>query len=374
MKPPVRKYPKRTLCLILLAAFAVGAASFLIPVVSSVENEAAAHLRAAMSIVVTAAFIGAAVWFMASLGHFKTRLKRAYVLLGVGLIVFSLAMLQLSIIGLLDQWDSEWATGGGVILLFMLGCVFTYAAMRSLARLLNVRGLLSSFWAVTAVSAVVGVLFYFVATAALTYKLEGIEMYIGIVGATASYLCFSALLTGQLTSTMGARYHQAMRWQTIALCAFALSALHEGVTTMFFAPEHWYESYGIYLWPLVVTGVLFVRASYEFRGLTAQEVVATGGQSEPTDQDYIDTLLAVAGLASNPKEIDEIMDELRSVTASLSKQPNMTADQKRRLVNTFYQLEKYLTTKDPLRTFTVDEVREQVTPGFLSVFRAKRIE
>jgi hypothetical protein len=375
MKPPVRQqYPKRTLYAILLASFAAGAVSFVIPVVSSVENPFAAHLRAAMTNVITVAFTGAALWFMASLGHFTTRLRRAYVLLGVGLIVFSIAMLQLSIIGLLDQWDSEWATGGGVILLFTLGCVFAYAAMRSLARLVGLRGLLSSFLAVTGISVVTGGLFYLLATSLLTYELEGIDMYIGVVGATASYLLSSSLLTGRLAGTMGARYHQVMRWQTIAFSVFALGALHEAVTTIFFDPDHWYQAYGIYLWPFVVSGVLFVCASYEFRRLTTQEVAATASGGEPADQDYIDTLLAVAGLASNPKEIDEIMDELRSVTASLSKQPSMTSDQKRRLVNTYYQLEKYLTTKDPLRTFTTDEVREQVTPGFLSVFRAKRIE
>lgn len=368
MNPSTRSHTKRTLYLIYFAALAAGAGSFLLPVVSSVKDPMVTHWRAAFSIVITVAMCSAATWFMASLGQFKERLRRVYVLLGVGLIIFSVAMAQLAVIGLLDQWDSVWATGGGIVLLFALGCIFAYTAMRLLSRMLNLHGLLPSFWAVTSISVVVGVLFGIVATYTLRYEMEGIATYIGAVAATALYLLCSALLAGRLRQAIGVRYQSVMRWQAIAFSAFALGALHEATTTIFFDANAWYEAYGVYLWPFVLTGLLFVRASYEFRLLTTQEVAAIASHEEPTDQDYIDTFVAVAGLASNPKEIDDIIEEMRVVTANLPPGSTMTVDQKKRLVAAYYQLEQYLTTKDPLRTYTKEEIREQATPGFLAVF------
>jgi hypothetical protein len=175
------------------------------------------------------------------------------------------------------------------------------------------------------------------------------------------------VLARRITRTIGGRYVSAMRWQTVAFSMFALGGFHEAIGTLFLNNDRTYEAYGFYLWPFIVTGFLFVGASYTFSLLTAREAAAETADTQPTDSDYIDSLVTVAGLASNPQEIDPAMDGMRLVTANLTPGDTLTDAQKQRLLGVYDQLEAYLTAKDPLRTYTTEEIREQVTPGFQAV-------
>lgn len=360
--------PKKLFYSLIFGALLAAGLSYFIPVVGSVDDPTATHWRMVFTMVLATLITSSAVWFMVSLRQFKVSLRKAYILLGVGLICFSLAMLQVAVIALLDEWNSAWATGGGLLLIFVLGTFFMHLSMRQLARTLEMKGILTSLWAVGGISIVVAVISWAVSTQLLQYNLDGIAIYEGAMGWAGAYAACAALLAHQIKKVIGPRYNNAIRWQTWAFVAFTLGAIHEIVTTWYLTTGDWYEDYGVYLWGFIGAAVLFLRASYEFRLLTAREDNA-GTATVTTDRDYIDSLIAVANLASNPRAIDPIMDDMRVITSSLPKDGLLSGSQKSQLVTVYRKLEDYLMCQDPLRTYAQNEVREQVKPGFMLVLK-----
>lgn len=352
----------------------LAALSFLIPVALTVHEPVEAHWRTAAAVLSAALVSGSAVWFLTGLARFKTPLRIAYILLGVGLITYGLATLQLPIIGLFDLWQSEWATGGGVILLFIAGCILMYLAMRQFARTLGLRSRAISFWLVTVASIIFGAIVGFIAYNFAVYKTEGIEIYVGVIAAGIGYACFATLLANKIEHAIGESYQRAVKWQKIALFVFILSSLHEMIGTMLLPSSgNAYLDYGFYLWPFVVTGLVFVRATYEFRLLTAKKDITDQGHliNKISDRDYLDSVTAVARLASRPQEIDLVLDKMRAITAVLPSNAQLSEDDKKTLVQVYDKLEEYLTKNELLRKFTQEEVREQISPGFKAILHAR---
>lgn len=74
--------------------------------------------------------------------------------------------------------------------------------------------------------------------------------------------------------------------------------------------------------------------------------------------------MAAAGLASQLKNIDPILDELRLVTASQQPGAPMSPESKQHLIKAYKQIEVYLLHEDPLRNFTLQDIRDQIRPAF----------
>jgi hypothetical protein len=361
----------------LIAVIAIVAAvlTFVIPVADGVDNPAAAHWRTAVVTVITALFVGAAIIFLIGLRGFKTELRTAYRLLAIGIILFSLSLLQMPVAGLFNLWETPWIDSGGAILPFAMATVFMYAGMRKFARLLQIRTRLNSVWVVIALVTIFMVLSGVVAHYLVQYApLDGADAYIAVVGWTGGFAVAAALLARKITRAIGEHYHSSMRWLEIAFWSLSAAAAHEYTTTFYFNNGDAFTDYGWYVWPFVAAGILLVRASYAFLALTAQDIaVKTPAQpKEADDRDYIDSIVSVAGLASRPEEVDLILDDLRKITIMQKPGESLSGEQERQLVNVYDRLERYLSGRDPLRSFSKEEVRQHVTPAFRAVIGSQR--
>jgi hypothetical protein len=79
----------------------------------------------------------------------------------------------------------------------------------------------------------------------------------------------------------------------------------------------------------------------------------------------LDMVTSTAALASNSSEIDPILDKVRAITSrAVPGQALSTADEDV-LLGVYLQLEDYLTTKEPIRSFTKDELRSKLAPDLL---------
>ncbi|HKU18994.1 MAG TPA: hypothetical protein VJP80_07050 [Candidatus Saccharimonadales bacterium] len=353
---------------IFVLACCLSALSFAAPE-AKIANPHAAHTRTAVAIFVATTFTGAALWFLAGLHSFKAGLRTAYRLLAVSMILFSVAYLQLPIIGLYDWWNSAWVNSGGVILPFVAAALFLYVGVRRFARELQMQSVVRKFWLITLLAIVLAAVFGAVAHQWGRYQEQSLDTYIAVVAFALVYMAGAMILMFRITKVIGQAYHGAMRLLSIALAALAFAAAHEIVSTFAFPSGTTpYEIYGIYLWPSVLTGILFVRASRAFSVLIApQEAAAQHGTSAPaTDRDYIDSIIAVAGLASRPDAIDPMLDTMRVIT-SRGDNAALTPSDKQQLVGTYNKLEAYLMRDDPLRTFTKQELRSQIAPAFRSL-------
>jgi hypothetical protein len=80
-------------------------------------------------------------------------------------------------------------------------------------------------------------------------------------------------------------------------------------------------------------------------------------------QNPLDMVVSAAMLASKVQEIDPIMDRVRQITASLQPGKPLSKQDEQGLLETYLQVEDYLTTREPLRAFTKQGLREHLKPA-----------
>jgi hypothetical protein len=78
----------------------------------------------------------------------------------------------------------------------------------------------------------------------------------------------------------------------------------------------------------------------------------------------VETVIYLASLASEPHAIESILDDVRSVTATMSPNAELTAEQSQLLKTVEEQLVRYLTEEEPVRDFTKDTLRDRIEARF----------
>lgn len=346
-------------------------ATFFVPTPPDTANPTAVHLRAAIATAPAFLLVGSAITFLKGLGSFKAG-RSAYRLLAIGMLMFSLILIQAAIWGLFDLWDTAWATSGTGIVPLLLTAIFLYLGGRKFANLLQIKTPLTNPWLAIGVTLLAGIVMGIVASAVVTYDIEGAEMYIAICSWGAAYMTFAAILMHKVSRSIGASYQLAMRWLAASIIAFCITCWHEAINTLWFNNGSTYTDYGYYLIPWTITGLVSLYASYRFRMITAFARNDAISSEPATQSDYFESILAVARLASNPDKIDPILDDLRSITATAMPGQQLTDQQKQTLLDVFHRLEKYLQHDEPLRTITTDELYSHVTPAFRQLIASEK--
>lgn len=80
----------------------------------------------------------------------------------------------------------------------------------------------------------------------------------------------------------------------------------------------------------------------------------------------LDLVTNTASLASNLTDIDPLLDPVRKITATYSPEEALSLTDNEELFNVYLALEQYLTTNDPIRTFTKKELRSRLNPDLAS--------
>lgn len=362
---------RRVTWIILGACISLSLLSFFIPAVSTVQEPFQAHLRTSIALIAALPFMAAAVWFMASLGRFKSGVRVAYTLLGIGMILLAAGLGQLPVLGLFDLWNSAWAQSGAVGIIFIGGAILSYLGLRKFARLLHIRGRIGLVWLVLGAAITVAVLSYFLSPYLVQYdNVKDVNSYLAAIGFAAVFMTASAILTYRVTGVIGESYRHAMKILLASQWVLAFEAWHEYIQTYFMNNGTPYNDYGFYMWPFVVSAFIVVFASEAFARIGT--IPGLGTQTaEFNDREYIDSIITIAALVSQPRDIDEILVGLRAITARLS--PNavtLTSDDKKQLLMVYKKLEDYLTEgQDPLRTFSRDEIRARLNEHFVAALQ-----
>jgi hypothetical protein len=343
-----------------------GILTFFLPVSFHATRPLAVHFRAVASTTPIFFLVGAATIFLRYLKSFKAA-RTAYRLLAIGVLAFSILLVQVSIWGLTDTWNSAWATSGSGVLPLALTAVFIYLAARKFAVALQINHILTRWWFVILLTAACSVAMGIFAHYFVRYHIAGTDVYIGVCAWGAAYMSCATFLMYKVSRAIGASYRQAMLWLTISLGAFSMSAWHEAINTLWFNNGSTYTDYGFYLIPWTVSGLITLYASYQFRLITVVARSSGASTARATDHDYIDSIITVAGLVSRPEEVEPILDDLRLITATKQSDHSLTNTEKQTLLTVYNRLEAYLTEKDPLRTVTRDELLSRVTPPFRQV-------
>jgi hypothetical protein len=348
---------------------ALAFASYFVPAASGVylEHITAHHVRLALTVAMTVSFYGSAYLLLRGVGVFKSTLRAAYRWFAIGNILFGFAMLQWPII-VIGGWEfSFWAVSGVVVVPFLLATLLMYIGMRRFALLLGVRSIITSRLWTTVIIMGAAAASAVVAHIVATNNTPGIETetYTATVAWSTGYGFLAWLLVFKTARRIGIMYQRAMHALLWALGMLTFSGLHEYITSYFLTERIAYVYWGGTLWPFILASFLFIWAGYEM-GLmkyATQQDAQPATESADNDRSSIDSILSTARLASRPEDVDHILDGLRDVTAKMQADVPLAEVQRNQLLAVYTQLEDYLVTADPLRSFTREELRARLKAG-----------
>lgn len=358
--------------ILMMVSLALSSSAFLLFSPISVFSD---QIGLAISLAIVIIQTLASWFFFRSLGAFKRDLKVAYSFLAVGIFMFGLAQLQLANVTfaiaypeIINQVFLKPAVNSSLIVgPTILGAFIMYLGARKFARLLEIHNVWSSLLVVTGISLALGV-----AGVLLPHPDYGIsnitlDLIFGPYLASIGFTVAAAIVTWQLKNKLSSTYKPALRWLAVGLIVIAFSAFHETMlksVIMVYGPS-WmndffvaYLTYNISLWPNFVAAIALLWAGLLFQGASKKVSKLSD------DASYLDVVNYVAQLASSPAAIDVTLDKVREITALQKPDTELSPNNKQELVKVYLELEDYLTTKEPLRKLTKEDLRIRLPDDF----------
>lgn len=300
------------------------------------------------------AALGASVLFVVSSQVYTAKLRQAYGFIAAGIVSGAIGSIQLPILNATSGWHSFWITYGVVGVPFLAECLLLYGGMRALGRLVNLNTPLLYFRYIVPAALVCAMV-----TALLPHvaskEASSIFASNAVASITVVFYTAGAIIGVQIMRHIGRHYTKAMLWLSLGVaCAgviavgVVVNALLTGVingnSPLLFALE-------------LVTPVVQLWAGYIFAGISVAEQDVRSGDI----RHILDMITYAAALASDPTVIDPLLDNVRATTAKLGADRTLTAEDERRMMQLYLQIEQYLTSKEPLRHYHQEALRLQMT-------------
>lgn len=289
--------------------------------------------------------------FIMALKDFKHGLRRAYMLLCVGIVLYGIGQLQFPLFEIVDA--SLWVNSGAVVLPYILSISCLFFGMRRFGKLIGLKSLWLSPWLAYGTGIVIALLLGFLIQNEQAVILQ-LEFFLAVL------LFFSAAIALRIRSVTAMRYHEALGFMVAGFSMLIFAAFHHAFFVLALPEDHWYTTSGFILWPSLVGAVLFMRVGYSFASIRLNKLTDATVAASP-----VNVITYVASFASNPMAIDTSLDTLRNITSAADIDdvgPNKQRDAA--LADLYKELEEYLVTHEPLQNFTKESLREMVRTRF----------
>lgn len=303
--------------------------------------------------------IAALVYFLRSLRVFKQQLRIAYRILAIGILVFSLPAFILPASSMVEL--DPLALSSYVVASSLVGALLMYVAVRRFSKILQIRSLLTSSLFAFGLAIVLALLSSLLPHVEFLYDEPIIDAIFAGYIAAGTFSAVSALIVLKIRTKLGQLYKTSMAWLAAALFFAAFACLHETLTKLLpVFSEEFFNNYFIYagLWPFLGTAILFLQASISFRTTSARLI------DIPEETSSVEVVSHIARMASDPSSIDTALDTIREISSVRGAGSKLTAADEARVRNVYLQIEEYLTTKEPLRQYTVEDLRSQLPEKF----------
>lgn len=305
---------------------------------------------AAMTIV----HLGAALLFLLGLKAFTPKLKAAYRLFCTGIVLFAVAELQLPIGTLLGLASSVWFSTW-LLVPIMVGIWLVYAGLRRLALLFSVRSIWLSPWFVAAVALVVSAAAYFLPLGSYLKTEQEARGTMALITLSAMIFLAGAVLVYKTWRLATARYAQALQWLFLGQLSLTVGTFVNVIAYVTVGPAHWILLGGYTILIESVLSFSLVKAAYDFSMIneTADAPVQPTGSGS-----LVDVVIAAAAKASSTVAIDPLLDNVRVITAQLAPGQTPTGPDQTILIQTYKNIERYLTEQEPVRRYDRTELRQ----------------
>lgn len=340
------------------------------------------HWQLIVNIVMACTHTGGALLLLTNLDVYKAKLRRSYRTLAIGTFITGAGTLQISILTVLDVWDTFYGQSGAVMLPFLLSGIILYVAMRSFAHLVGVTHILTQAWVVMPAVLLIAALSTFLPHANLERVSEaGYDALVAIELWSALLILSAGGLAALVRHKTGTHYTNAMAWLTRALIFSSFVLLYQAFYTL--VSENYNPLLSIISNIVTVTsGLIWVRAGYAFAltkyydqnlpFLTFLFARTNGKTKTDASMNVVDMVTTTAGLVSNSSDIDPILDDVRTITSKLKPGEQPSSSETKQLIGVYLKIEDYLIHHEALRTFTSAELRSRLNPELKELLKSNR--
>lgn len=301
-------------------------------------------------------YFAAAVLFLYGMYEFKPEMRRSYLIITSSMAFFGFVNLQYPLLLNTGHIPGPWVTYGGSLLIIIPGVIMHYWGVRHVAKTL---GLTNASTSVTVMLATMillaGVVMF------LPHLREIPEFWFAAhqIAAVANFVLnlFSALILVAIVQNVGASYQPAFRWLKASVIVSTLGFAHIIVAALF-GQDTAYTRAGTTAAPFIVVSLLYAMAGYYFCKVRLYGQHDT--QTIVPGQGMLDAVISTANLISDPREVDNLLDGVRRVTAKLGPNEALTPTDSQQLADIYLQLEDYLLHREKLKTFTKNGLRARL--------------
>jgi hypothetical protein len=349
--------------LLIVGAVALSAIAFTLPMPPRVNpKEFSAQLFAI--IMVALWYFSAALLFLLALKDFKSEARRAYYLVSMGVVVigiFSVAWLPIVTYLFNEKLVSPFYATSMVVSSIGMGMI--YGGVRRFSELVDATGRrISWHWIIGVLAAGILIIFLLPQSPGTPNALvnSGLDNDLLHTGKWLEF-CFCLLtirLIWLIRGHLGKPYMRAL-WPIWTYAILDIFLLMSGVLM----EDFWAVSNEVYMSIALggmVLPLMLILAGYRFCRLYAY-APRVRKHLAPS---LVDLIVYVASLASRPRDIDPILDNLRRITALTQSKHDAQESNKRELERVYLQIEKYLITEEPVLGLSRESLRTRVDAYF----------
>ncbi len=208
----------------------------------------------------TGLHIGAGILFLIGTRAYRAKLRRAYMVMVVGIVLISLGLAQVTYLTAYGLMNSAWAQQGGLMLPFLLVGLLIYAGVRSMALQVKVNSPLTRWAFVLPIAIASAVFAVFLPHGKLTMPELYADIGNAVIAADLAFYAICIVTVLQLKSRMGAYYTQAMAWLALGFIGSTTITTVGLMTTLGVLPQN-----NVLLdILLIVSGLIYLKAGLEF--------------------------------------------------------------------------------------------------------------
>jgi hypothetical protein len=311
---------------------------------------------------------GALWYFLTSIKAFQHKLRVAYYLLVAGLVMFCLAQLQLPVTILLSILEIDPTLVQLLLLVpYIFGTLVMYISMRKFAKLLQVHSKWASWGVAIPFGLGLAIISQLLPMQVVPEVPESPQFILALIAWSGAFGVAAAMVAWRIRSTISQTYKPLMSSLTTAFAVFGVGYLLVVLfqTVGSYAPAFldFYTRFNLWLLPLTVVSALLLRAGQHLRMISRQYGVLADNASP------VEVVVEIAGLASDTRAIDPIIDPIRAITATQDAGAELSSQETAKVVAAYLKLEDYLVTKEPLRTFDRDNLRGHLPTRFQQLLK-----
>jgi hypothetical protein len=310
------------------------------------------------------ALSGALLFFLA-LKNFRPELKSAYRLIAIAQLVIGLGAMLFPYV----EYYNLWATVPILTLLtyagYFFGSILIFLGARKFHKTLGFRSKMASVWVVIGLTLAAWFLHAFLPHAPVGAEQGLDEMGYDIfeIVSTLPLVFYGAALylVWRLYQQTGSGYKKIFTWLSIGIGLQLVAALNTAILEVI-GYHNWYFASRVYIIPAILADIGRFWAAYQFN---AFGLVHTKSPSHTTGAvTSMDIIVYLAGSVADRSQIDGYLDGMREVTAQMHAGQTPDARQQQALLTVYLQIENLLLTKDKLRAFDRQDLRNDLSQRF----------